>query len=106
MALLDYAEVNPDGFGLMVHQSPEVISGSHFSTISCPTWATTSRNYWPPYSTISGFDAATAPLYAQMLAGTVGTMEAVWANDRTPAKEVLAAHLVNLMWNGFARFGA
>ena len=42
----------------------------------------------------------TAPLYAQMLAGAVGTMGQIWANDKAPEKEVLAAHLVNLMWNG------
>lgn len=104
LALLDYIEVNPDGFGLMVHQSPEVISGSHFSTIMSDMGDHLTE-LLAAYFDHLGFDAATAPLYAQMLAGTVGTMGQVWANDRTPAKEVLAAHLVNLMWNGLRGLG-
>jgi hypothetical protein len=48
------------------------------------------------------FDAKFAPLYAQMLVGMVGTTGQWWLNARKPAKEVVAAHLVNLAWNGLS----
>ncbi|WP_255313909.1 TetR/AcrR family transcriptional regulator [Trueperella pecoris] len=99
LALLDYIEVNPDGFGLMVHQSPDVISGSQFSTIMSDMGDYLTELLGPYFDHL-GFDADTAPMYAQMLAGTVGTMGQIWANEKTPSKEVLAAHLVNLIWNG------
>ena len=41
-----------------------------------------------------------APLYAQALVGMVSTTATWWLDVREPAKEVVAAHLVNLCWNG------
>lgn len=99
LGLLDYIEVNPDGFGLMVHQSPEVISGSQFSTIMSDMGDYLTE-LLATYFEHLGFDPDTAPLYAQMLAGTVGTMGQIWAHEKNPPKDILAAHLVNLMWNG------
>ena len=43
-----------------------------------------------------------APLYAQMLVGMVSTTGQWWLDARTPDKDVVAAHLVNLAWNGLA----
>ena len=50
-----------------------------------------------------GFDAKFAPLYAQMLVGMVGTTGQWWLDVRKPSKDVVAAHLVNLAWNGLSR---
>ena len=99
LAMLDYIEVNPDGFGLLVHQSPQAIAGAQFSTIMSDMGEYLTE-LLAAYFDHLGFDVETAPLYAQMLAGAVGTMGQIWANDKAPEKEVLAAHLVNLMWNG------
>ena len=41
-------------------------------------------------------------MYAQMLVGMVGTTGQWWLDARKPAKEVVAAHLVNLAWNGLS----
>jgi hypothetical protein len=38
-----------------------------------------------------------------MLVGMVGTTGQWWLNARKPAKEVVAAHLVNLAWNGLSQ---
>ena len=44
----------------------------------------------------------TAPMYAQMLVGMVALTGQWWLDARKPAREVVAAHLVNLAWNGLA----
>ena len=49
-----------------------------------------------------GYDPKMAPMYAQMLVGMVGTTGQWWLDSRKPAREVVAAHLVNLAWNGLA----
>lgn len=99
VGLLDYIEVNPDGFGLMVHQSPDVLTGSQFSTILSDMGEHLTRLLGAYFEQL-GFDVESAPLYGQMLAGMVGTMGQAWSTEKEPTKEVLAAHLVNLMWNG------
>ncbi len=99
VGLLDYIEVNPDGFGLMVHQSPDVLAGSQFSTILSDMGDHLTLLLGAYFEQL-GFDMETAPLYGQMLAGMVGTMGQSWATTKEPSKDILAAHLVNLMWNG------
>lgn len=99
VGMLEYIEENPDGFGLMVHQSPDVLTGSEFSTI-ISDMGDHLTDLLGAYFEQLGFDADSAPLYAQMLAGTVGIMGQEWATTRKPEKEELAAHMVNLMWNG------
>ncbi|GAA3964844.1 TetR/AcrR family transcriptional regulator [Gordonia caeni] len=47
-----------------------------------------------------GFDPSLAPLYAQALVGMVSVTAQWWLDVREPPKEVVAAHLVNLCWNG------
>lgn len=99
VGLLDYIQVNPDGFGLMVHQSPDVLAGSQFSTIMSDMGEHLTRLLGAYFEQL-GFNVDTAPLYGQMLAGMVGTMGQSWSKEKETTKEVLAAHLVNLMWNG------
>ena len=41
-------------------------------------------------------------MYAQMLVGMVGTTGQWWLDARKPAKKDVAAHLVNLAWNGLS----
>ena len=45
-------------------------------------------------------DPKTAPLYAQMLVGMVALTGQWWLATRRPKKSEVAAHLVNLAWNG------
>lgn len=83
----------------MVHQSPDVLTGSQFSTILSDMGEHLTRLLGAYFEQL-GFDVESAPLYGQMLAGMVGTMGQSWSTEKEPTKEVLAAHLVNLMWNG------
>jgi hypothetical protein len=49
-----------------------------------------------------GLDPDLAPLYSRALVGSVSMTAQWWLDAREPKKEVVAAHLVNLMWNGLA----
>ena len=47
-------------------------------------------------------DPSVAGIYSRMLVGMVALTGQHWAEVREPAKEVVAAHLVNLAWNGLS----
>jgi len=49
-----------------------------------------------------GLDPKAAPLYAQMLVGMVALTGQSWLDTRKPKRDEVAAHLVNLAWNGLA----
>ncbi len=50
-----------------------------------------------------GYDAKLAPMYAQMLVGMVAVTGQWWLDARKPKVEVVAAHLLNLAWNGLSQ---
>jgi hypothetical protein len=100
-ALLDYIEQSSEGFRILVRDSPlGSESGSYVSIIS--DIASRVEHILVDEFKRRKFDAKFAPLYAQMLVGMVGTTGQWWLNARKPAKEVVAAHLVNLAWNGLS----
>ena len=100
-ALLDYVEQSSEGFRILVRDSPlGSESGSYVSIIS--DVASRVEHILVDEFKRRGFDAKFAPMYAQMLVGMVGTTGQWWLNARKPAKEVVAAHLVNLAWNGLS----
>ena len=49
-----------------------------------------------------GYQAKQADMYAQMLVGMVTSTGMWWVDVRKPKREELAAHLVNLAWNGLS----
>lgn len=101
LALLDFIETHPDGFRILVRDSPlGSVRGSYVSIIG--DVATRVEDILVNEFRARGFDAATAPMYSQMLVGMVGTTGQWWLDARKPAKEVVAANLVNLAWNGLA----
>jgi AcrR family transcriptional regulator len=101
LALLDYIEQSSDGFRILVRDSPVgSTSGSFVSIIS--DVATRVEHILAAEFTARGYDADAAPMYSQMLVGMVGTTGQWWLDARHPSKDVVAAHLVNLAWNGLA----
>jgi AcrR family transcriptional regulator len=100
-ALLDYVEASSDGFRILVRDSPPGSgTGTYVSIIS--DTVTRVEGILGDQFAARGFDPKVAPLYAQMLVGMVSTTGQWWLDARTPAKDVVAAHLVNLAWNGLA----
>jgi AcrR family transcriptional regulator len=99
VALLDYIEKSPDGFRILVRDSPPGSDRGSYSSIMSDIGTRVEGILISEFKT-HGFDPKAAPMYAQMLVGMVGTTGQWWLDARKPAKEVVAANLVNLAWNG------
>jgi AcrR family transcriptional regulator len=99
LALLDYIESSTDGFRILVRDSP-VGSGSGSFVSIIGDVASRVEHILGAELESRGFDPDAAPMYAQMLVGMVGATGQWWLDTRTPSKEVVAAHLVNLAWRG------
>ncbi|HSV40629.1 MAG TPA: TetR/AcrR family transcriptional regulator [Nocardioidaceae bacterium] len=101
VALLDYIESSSDGFRIMVRDSPVGSTSGTFVTIMNTIGSRVDDILAAEFKS-RGFDHRQAPMYAQMLVGMVGYTGQWWLDARKPSKEVVAANLVNLAWNGLA----
>ena len=101
MALLDFVEANPDGFRILVRDSPIGASSSSFQSIIGDVTSRVEGILMTKFKE-KELDPRVAPMYAQMLVGMVAMVGQWWLDTRQPAKEVVAAHLVNLAWNGLS----
>ncbi|MFC5381875.1 TetR family transcriptional regulator [Aquipuribacter nitratireducens] len=101
LALLDYIEQHPDGFRILVRDSPVAQSTGTFSSLLGDT-ATQVEHVLVDAFAARGLDRRTAPMYAQMLVGMVAMTGQWWLDSRRPKKAEVAAHLVNLAWNGLS----
>jgi AcrR family transcriptional regulator len=102
LALLTYIEEETDGFRILSRDSPVAgSSGGTFSSllndIASQVEHILSREFESRKITTK-----LAPMYAQMLVGMVALTGQWWLEERKPKREVVAAHLVNLGWNGLA----
>jgi len=99
--LLRYIQDNSDGFRILVRDSnPSSGSGTFASLIS--DIASQVEYILGDVLKERGYDPKLAPLYAQMLVGMVAFTGQWWLDARKPDLEEVAAHLVNLAWNGLA----
>ncbi|HET8600574.1 MAG TPA: TetR/AcrR family transcriptional regulator [Segeticoccus sp.] len=99
LALLDYVENSTDGFRILVRDSPVgETTGSFASLIS--DVASQVEHLLAAEFKRRRLDPKTAPIYAQMLVGMVALTGQWWLDSRRFKKADVAAHLVNLAWNG------
>ena len=101
LALLDYIESSTDGFRILVRDSPVAQSTGTFSSLIGDV-ATQVEHLLAEQFTRRGLNPETAPIYAQMLVGMVALTGQYWLDERKPDKAEVAAHLVNLAWNGLS----
>jgi len=100
--LLRYIQDNSDGFRILVRDSnPSSGSGTFASLIS--DIASQVEYILGDVLKGRGYDPKLAPLYAQMLVGMVAFTGQWWLDARKPELEEVAAHLVNLAWNGLSQ---
>ncbi|SMC48035.1 TetR/AcrR family transcriptional regulator [Janibacter indicus] len=101
LALLDYIEGSPDGFRILVRDvSGTAPSGTYASLLS--DVAAEVAHLLSDAFEQRELESRYAPMYAQMLVGLVSLTGQWWIETRTPPKEVVAAHMVNLAWNGLS----
>ncbi|WP_182113247.1 MULTISPECIES: TetR/AcrR family transcriptional regulator [unclassified Actinotalea] len=101
LALLEYIETSTDGFRILVRDSPVAQATGTFSSLIGDVAAQVEHLLGHQF-TRRGLDPRTAPLYAQMLVGMVALTGQHWLDTRSPEKEQVAAHLVNLAWHGLS----
>ncbi|QVQ51399.1 TetR/AcrR family transcriptional regulator [Spiractinospora alimapuensis] len=101
LALLRYVEERSDGFRILTRDSHAASgTGSFASLIS--ELASRVEHVLAEQFRSRGYDPKLAPLYAQSLVGMVALTGQWWLEVRKPKREVVAAHLVNLAWNGLS----
>jgi AcrR family transcriptional regulator len=101
LALLDYIETSTDGFRILVRDSPPGQSTGSFASLISDI-ASQVEHILAAEFRRRHLDPKTAPLYAQMLVGMVAIPGGWWLDSRRMKKEDVAAHLVNLAWNGLS----
>jgi AcrR family transcriptional regulator len=101
LALLDYVESSTDGFRILVRDSPMGQSTGSFASLISDVASQVEHLLGAEFKT-RGLDPKTAPMYAQMLVGMVALCGQWWLDFPKFKKSDVAAHLVNLAWNGLA----
>jgi AcrR family transcriptional regulator len=99
VALLDYVESSADGFRILVRASPVASATGTFSSLLNDIARQVEYILGRQFSS-RGYDPKLAALYSQALVGMVALTGQWWLDSRRPKKEEVAAHLVNLSWNG------
>lgn len=101
LALLGYVENSTDGFRILVRDSPVTQTTGTFASLLGDV-ATQVEDMLEAEFTRLGLEGGAAPMYAQMLVGMVALTGQWWLGSRQPDKAVVAAHIVNLAWNGLS----
>lgn len=99
LALLHYIEESSEGFRILVRDSHAASGTGTFASLISEI-ASQVEDVLADEFAERGYDPKLAPMYAQMLVGMVALTGQWWLDARKPAREEVAAHLVNLAWNG------
>ena len=99
VAFLTYIEEEPDGFRILVRDSPVTSATGTLASVIGDI-ATQVEYILRDEFKERGFDTKLSALYSQALVGMVALVGQWWLDTGNPKKEVVAAHLVNLAWNG------
>ncbi|MEA2432565.1 MAG: hypothetical protein QOG54_22 [Actinomycetota bacterium] len=101
VAFLTYIEDEPDGFRILVRDSPVTSSTGTLASVIGDIASQVEYILRDEFE-VRGFNTSLSPLYSQALVGMVALVGQWWLESGEPKKEVVAAHLVNLAWNGLS----
>lgn len=99
VAFLGYIEAEPEGFRILVRDSPVASATGTLASVIGDI-ATQVEYILRNQFKSRGFDTKLSPLYSQALVGMVALVGQWWLDAGRPKKDIVAAHLVNLAWNG------
>ena len=100
-AFLAYVDEYPDGFRILVRDSPVASSTGTFSSLLGDI-ASQVEHLLGVHFEHYRYDPKLAAVYAQALVGMVALTGQWWLDARTPSRDEVAAHVVNLAWNGLS----
>ena len=113
MALFDFIDRDPDGFRILVRDTPVVRSPDAGDGTARGTFAGLLGDVAEQVDDLlaiqfkaHGLPTKWAPMYSQMLIGMVAQTGQWWLDVRKPKKEEVVGHLVNLAWNGLQHLEA
>jgi AcrR family transcriptional regulator len=98
-AFLRYIEEERDGFRVLVRDAPVIGSPGTLSSVIAGI-ADQVEGLLARELGTRGYDRKIAPVMARALVGMVALTGQWWLDVGKPSREVVAAHLVNLAWNG------
>jgi len=101
LVLLDYIEDDTVGFRVLSRDAPVTSGVGTFSSL-IGELARKVEHILAEQFDARGYDPQLAELYSQALVGMVALVGQWWLDTRSPAKHEVAAHLVNLAYNGLA----
>ena len=101
LALLRYVEEHTAGFQVLTRDS-HVASGAGSFAGLLNDIASQVEHILADEFAERGYDRTLASMYAQALVGMWALTGQWWLEVRRPKREVVAAHLVNLAWNGLS----
>ncbi len=99
LAFLTYIDEQEDGFTILVRDSPTAQTGGTYSALLGDVAGHVEQLLLRQLA-FRRFNKRDAALYANMLVGIVAFTGQWWLETKTPSKVVVAAHIVNLAWNG------
>ncbi|MEV4459034.1 TetR family transcriptional regulator [Microbispora sp. NPDC049633] len=105
LALLQYIEESSEGFRILVRDSHAASGTGTFASLISDI-ASQVEDVLADEFKERGYDPKLAPMYAQMLVGMTALTGQWWLDVRKPRREEVAAHLVNLSWNGLTGLDA
>ena len=105
LALLTYIEENPEGFQVLVRDSPSTDPTGSFSSLLGDV-SSKVEQILVEWFKRQHLPVKSAPYYAQMLVGMTVFTGQYWADRPKLGKEQLATLIVNLAWHGLSRLEA
>jgi AcrR family transcriptional regulator len=100
LALFDYIDAYPDGFRILIRDTPSQSKGTFSSLIV--DIANQVEHLLAREFTSHKIDKRLAAMYSQMLVGMVANTGTWWLDARKPKKEEVVAQMVNLAWRGLS----
>jgi len=104
-AFLTYVEDEPDGFTILVRGSTSPTASGTFASLLGDVASQVEYVLEEEFSE-RGFDKKLAPLYSRALVGMVAQVGLWWLDTGKPKRTSVAAHLVNVAWNGLGHLEA
>jgi AcrR family transcriptional regulator len=98
-ALLTYIETQTDGFRILIRESPVPSTTGIFASVIGDI-AVQVEGILAAQFKARSYNTKLAPLYSHALVGMVALVGQWWLDARKPSRDEVAAHLVNLAWNG------
>lgn len=101
-SFLRYVKEEPEGFAVLCHDSPVMVSGGGMSSL-LSTVAERVGDVFAEMFKDAGYSSKLAPLYAQALIGMVTFVGQWWTETKSPSINKVASHLSALAWMGLRR---